>query len=143
MTADQHILIRKTFAKVLPFSAEAAALFYQRLFELNPGLRSLFPADTEHQGRMFIQTLAVIVKSVDRLDQIRPELENLGRRHAGYGARPQDYQTVRAALLWTIGQMAAEIFTSAASEAWTEMFDDVAGIMRAAACETQRARHTA
>lgn len=145
MTADQHVLIRKTFARVLPFSAEAATLFYQRLFELNPDLRPLFPADTEHQGRMLLQTLAVIVKSVDRLDQIRLELENLGRRHANYGARPEDYQTVRDALLWTLSHIAGEIFTPAASEAWAEMFNDVAGIMQTAAAKSDpaHARHTA
>jgi len=44
MTSTQIQLIRQSFAQVAPISEAAAALFYQRLFELDPGLRRLFPA---------------------------------------------------------------------------------------------------
>lgn len=135
MTSAQHKLIRTTFAKVLPFAGEAGSLFYQRLFEINPSLRPLFPANTEQQGRMLIQALAVMVKSVDRLDQIRPELEALGRRHARYGAKTEDYLTVREALLDTLAHLAGKEFSPEAKEAWLRMFDDVARIMQRAAAE--------
>jgi hypothetical protein len=44
MTTTQTELVQASFAKVLPIADEAAALFYGRLFELDPALRPLAAA---------------------------------------------------------------------------------------------------
>ena len=56
------------------------------------------------QRKILMQTLTVVVKSLDKLDQIVPAVQALGRRHAGYGARETHYATVGDALLWTLEQ---------------------------------------
>jgi hemoglobin-like flavoprotein len=80
-----------------------------------------------------MQTLTVVVKSLDRLDQLVPAIEALGRRHAGYGVRPEHYETVGAALLWTLGQGLGEAFTSDVERAWTQAYSTLASVMIAAA----------
>jgi hemoglobin-like flavoprotein len=103
MTPQQIYLVRSTWEQVVPIADTAAQLFYGRLFELKPELRGLFQhADMPEQRRQLIQMLAVGVVSLDKLDTIRPALENLGRRHVDYGVRDHHYDLVGAALLWTL-----------------------------------------
>lgn len=45
MTNEQIELVTESFEKIAPRADEAAALFYRRLFELDPGLRFLFKGD--------------------------------------------------------------------------------------------------
>ena len=42
MTPEQTMLVKSSWEKVLPISDKAAELFYGRLFELDPELKSLF-----------------------------------------------------------------------------------------------------
>jgi nitric oxide dioxygenase len=76
-----------------------------------------------------MQTLTVVVKSLDRLDQLVPAVQALGRRHAGYGVREAHYATVGAALLWTLEQGLGEAFTPAVREAWTTAYGTLASVM--------------
>lgn len=134
MTRTQKSLIRTTWAAVAPMSDQAAALFYARLFELDPELARLFErTNMIQQGRMLMQTLAVVVKSVDDLATIVPAVEALGRRHAGYGVRCQDYATVGSALLWTLETGLGEAFTPAARQAWATAYEILSSVMIAAA----------
>jgi hypothetical protein len=42
MTPESQAYVRDTFAKIVPIAPQAAALFYDRLFALDPTLQSLF-----------------------------------------------------------------------------------------------------
>ena len=134
MTPNQVDLIRTSWASVEPIQDVAGTLFYDRLFELDPALSRLFRnADMAQQKKILMQTLTVVVKSLDRLDQLVPAIEALGRRHAGYGVRAEHYETVGAALLWTLGQGLGEAFTSDVERAWTQAYSTLASVMIAAA----------
>jgi hemoglobin-like flavoprotein len=138
MNPEQLQLVRGTFARVEPISDQAAALFYGRLFELDPSLRSLFRGDMVEQGRKLMQMIAVVVHGLDRLPTIVPGIEALGRRHAGYGVRDGHYTTVGSALLWTLEQGLGPAFTPAVREAWTAAYTLLATVMQRAAAEAAR-----
>ena len=134
MTPSQVDLIRASWTSVEPIQDVAADLFAARLFELDPALGRLFRnTDMAQQKKILMQTLTVVVKSLDRLDQLVPAIEALGRRHAGYGVRPEHYETVGAALLWTLGQGLGEAFTPELERAWTEAYSTLASVMIGAA----------
>ena len=57
MTPEHIALVQRTFADVLPMADAAAALFYERLFTLDPTLRSLFHSDIHEQGRKLMAVL--------------------------------------------------------------------------------------
>ncbi len=134
MTPTQVDMIRTSWTAVEPIGDVAATLFYDRLFELEPALRRLFArTDMDQQKKILIQTLTVVVKSLDRLDQLVPAIEALGRRHAGYGVRAGHYDTVGAALLWTLGQGLGDAFTPELETAWTEAYSTLASVMIGAA----------
>jgi hemoglobin-like flavoprotein len=61
------------------------------------------------------------------------EVAALGRRHAHYGVKDGDYESVGAALLWTLEQVLGEAFTPGMREAWSEAYLLVATVMRRAA----------
>ena len=140
MTPKQQQHIRSTWAAVTPIADQAAALFYERLFTLDPALAILFDGvEMTKQGRMLMQTLAIVVKSIDDLPAIVPAVEALGRRHAGYGVQVRDYPTVGEALLWTLETGLGDRFTPDARRAWAHAYEILSSVMIAAAEDVERA----
>lgn len=133
MTPDQIRLVQESFARVLPVADNAAALFYQRLFMLDPSLEALFKGDMVQQGRMLMQTLALAVRSLEQPAPLLPALEQMGQRHAGYGVSEAHYDTVGSALLWTLEQGLADAFTPAVADAWETAYSLLADVMKAGA----------
>lgn len=135
MTPEQKDLVQTTFADVVPIADTAAKLFYDKLFELDPELKSLFKGDMEEQGRKLMKIIATAVNGLDRLDEIVPVVEDLGKRHVGYGVKDKDYNTVGAALLWTLKQGLDSSFTPEVEEAWTVVYSLLADTMKNAAAK--------
>ena len=109
-----------------------AALFYQRLFELDPDLRRLFKTDMAEQGRKLMAMIGTAVANLGQIETIVPAVRQLGERHAGYGVKDADYETVGAALLWTLEQGLQEAFDPPVREAWTVCYGTLAGVMKQA-----------
>ncbi|MDQ3249053.1 MAG: globin domain-containing protein [Chloroflexota bacterium] len=141
MTPEQKTLVQASFAKVLPIADLAATIFYQRLFELDPSLRPLFKDDMTEQRRALMGILKVAVAGLDRLDELVPTVQGLGRRHAGYGVQDAHYATVGAALLWTLAQGLGDAFTPPVAAAWAAVYTILADTMKAAANEPTQAAH--
>jgi len=80
-----------------------------------------------------MQTLAVVVRSLDQVERLIPALEGLGRRHAGYGVRASHYDTFGEALLWTLRERLDDTFTLELREAWAEAYYTLASVMIGAA----------
>jgi nitric oxide dioxygenase len=133
MTPEQKSLVQQSFGAVAPIAETAAALFYGRLFELDPSLRPLFHGDMATQGRHLMATLAVAVRGLDELATLVPIVQTLGRRHAAYGVRDEHYATVGEALLWTLEQGLGERFTPAVRDAWAAVYHLLASTMQDAA----------
>ena len=79
-----------------------------------------------------MQTLAVVVRGLDRLEGIVPAVEALGRRHTGYGVRSEDFETVGAALLDTLEVGLGDVFTAETRAAWTAAYGLLASVMQEA-----------
>lgn len=130
MTEDQKSLIRASFARIAPDAQAVAALFYDRLFEMDPALRPLFKGDMVAQGQKLMAMIGTAVGNLDRLDAIISAVEQLGARHAGYGVPIRSYETVGAALLWTLEQGLGADYTPQMAAAWTECYATLAGVMK-------------
>jgi hemoglobin-like flavoprotein len=138
MQQEQKQHIRRTFAQIEPIAPVAAALFYGRLFEIAPETRELFRYDLgtpgmARQGAKLMQTLAVAVTHLDDLGAVLPSVEALARRHVAYGVTPAHYDSVEAALLWTLDQGLGDAFTPQVRAAWTELYTTLATAMQRAA----------
>lgn len=136
MTPRQIDLIRASWSAVEPISDAAARLFYDRLFESDPAIKRLFAkTDMQAQRGILMQTLALLVSSLDDFDRVVPVLEALGRVHAGYGVRERHYDTVEAALLWALDRGLGEAFDDETADAWATAYSAVASVMIEAAAD--------
>ena len=136
MTPDQKRFVRETWEQVTPIADTAATLFYDRLFAIDPDLRDLFrETDMAAQRDKLVATLANVVQNLDYLEILVPTIEDLGRRHVGYGVTDAHYDSVGAALLWTLARGLGDSWTPEAEAAWTEAYGTISGIMRRAAAE--------
>jgi hemoglobin-like flavoprotein len=135
MTPHQISLVQKTWALAAPLGDTVTTLFYGRLFELDPSLRSLFKKDLLEQGRSLRVMLSMVIAGLTQLDKLTSTLAACGCRHAAYGVIDSQYGTVREALLWTLGQSLRAIFTAEVREAWIATFELMAGVMKEAAAK--------
>lgn len=132
MNPEQITLVRSSWQLVLPIQDQAASLFYARLFELDPELRVLFKKDMMEQGRKLMSMIGMVVAQLDRLDQLVPAVQDLGRRHGAYGVEDKHYATVGDALLWTLGRGLGAAFNQEVRNAWSEAYTTLAGVMKTA-----------
>ena len=133
MTEAEKNLVKSSFEKIEPVAETVAVLFYARLFEIEPDLRGLFKADLKEQGRKLLLMISMAVKGLDRLDELVPAARALGVRHARYGVEERHYETVAAALLWTLEQVMGAVFTAETRAAWTTVYELLAQTMKDAA----------
>jgi hemoglobin-like flavoprotein len=119
---------------VLPTADSAIELFYRRLFEIDPSTRPLFVRTAmPQQHERLLTALGLVVENAERIDQLTPFLEDLGRRHLRYGVEDRHYDSVGAALLWTLAQGLGPAFTDEVRAAWTITYAIVSDTMRRAA----------
>ena len=133
MTPDMIEHVQNSCQKVKPISETAATLVHGRLFELARSLEKLFSGDMEEQGKKLMTMLGTAVAGLKNLEAIVPAVEALGKRHVGYGVEPAHYETVGAALIWTLSQGLGEAFTDEVETAWVETYNTLATTMKAAA----------
>ena len=132
MSPEQKALVQSSWQHIVPIADRAATLFYDRLFKMAPDIKILFDgADVTRQRRKLVQALTAVVGGLHHLEDLVPEIEALGRRHANYGVRDAHFDSVGAALLWTLEQVLGPKWTSEVREAWTAAYGLIAGVMRA------------
>jgi len=129
------VLVKSSWAKVEPIAATAAELFYGRLFELDPSLKSLFTGNMQQQGAKLMKMIATAIYALDKIETVIPMIQESGRRHVGYGVKDEHYDTVGAALLWTLEQGLGDEFTPKVKEAWIAVYGVLASTMKDAARE--------
>jgi hemoglobin-like flavoprotein len=137
MNHHQITLVQSSFDHVAPIADRAATLFYARLFELDATLRPLFPNDLAAQKAKLMHTLTLVMRGLTNLEKLVPAVEQLGMRHAGYGVQTDHYQTVGAALLWTLEQGLGSLYTAEVAKAWTAAYTLLAGVMQQAAAQVE------
>jgi hemoglobin-like flavoprotein len=133
MTPEQIALVKDSWAKVMPISEQAAELFYGKLFESYPEVQPYFKGDMKDQGRKLMAMINTAVNGLDNLGPLVPAVQEMGKRHAGYGVKDEDYDKVAVSLLWTLEQGLGDAFTPETKEAWTVMYTTVADVMKDAA----------
>jgi hemoglobin-like flavoprotein len=139
VTPSQIKLVQESFSKVAPISDQAAVLFYDRLFEVAPQVRVLFPDEMAEQRKKLMATLAVVVNGLTNLEAVLPAASALAKRHVGYGARPEHYPVVGGALLWTLEKGLGDAWTPELAEAWAAAYGTLSGFMIAEAYGVQAA----
>ena len=125
----QRILVEDSFDLLIGREEEIGTVFYTRLFEIAPELKPLFTGDHKMQATKFLQMLSIAVHHLDAPKMLIPGVQALARRHVGYGTKPEHYQIVGEALLWTLKQTLSAAFTPAVESAWQTTYHMISTVM--------------
>jgi methyl-accepting chemotaxis protein len=122
--------LEASFDLIAPRGDELVDTFYTRLFAAAPAVKPLFAhTDLAHQKTMLLATLVLLRKSLRDLDALVPTLRELGRRHVGYGARPEHYAVVGDTLIGAMAEVAGDAWSDEYTRAWAEALSVVAEAM--------------
>ena len=130
MTPEQVQIIRLTFSQAMSSKDKVGRMFYDRLCEIAPETRPMFKGDIDAQSRKLMDTLALAIGMLRDMPTLVATLQALAKRHVAYGVRDEHYDTVGAALLWTLEKALGSAFTPEARTAWATLYGAVAKIMR-------------
>ena len=133
MDSAKIALVQDSFKKVVPIAGVAADIFYDRVFELAPSVRPMFPDDLRDQKKKLMQMLGTAVTNLHQVDRIAAAIQDMGRRHVGYGVEPAHYDIIGQALLDTLARGLGDDFTPEVRQAWAETYDLIATTMKDAA----------
>jgi hemoglobin-like flavoprotein len=140
MTSKQIELVQNSWQHIVSNVSEAGEIFYSRLFEKNPQLRSMFSTDIKEQSRKLVAIISFAVKKLNNLSEVISDVQALGRRHGKYGVQPSHYVIVADSLLWTLEKGLGDKWNEEIREAWTKLYSTLAEIMINAAKEEPSVR---
>ncbi len=126
-------LVRESYDLVEPIAPQAAAMFYQHLFAVDPSVRPLFRGDMVVQGERLMDMFSKVVGQLGEPETLIPRLQDLGQRHAGYGVHESHYDSARVALLLTLREGLGVAYNEEVEEAWLDVYGEVSKTMKEAA----------
>jgi NAD(P)H-flavin reductase/hemoglobin-like flavoprotein len=129
MAVSDSSLIKESFTVVEPYADKVASYFYARLFIENPGVREMFPPAMDQQRDRLLGAIVRIVQSADRPEFLENFLEQLGRDHRKFGAKPAHYEAVGRALIAALKRYAGDAWTREVENAWVGAYSLAAGTM--------------
>ena len=138
VTPRQVAIVQETFQAIVPVADLVAKKFYNRLFELDDTLRPMFPEDMAPQRAKLIKTLSVAIERLDKIEELLPEIEALGRRHVDYDVKPEQYDIVGEALLGTLERGLGASWNDDVADAWGSVYGALAKTMLQAAAEADQ-----
>jgi hemoglobin-like flavoprotein len=122
--------LEESFDLVAPQGDELMRTFYARLFEAAPSVEPMFAkVDMDRQRQALLNMLVVLRESLRDLDDIVPDLEELGARHAGFGAQPEHYPVVGQVLIGAMSEIAGDAWKPEYTTAWEEAYGVVQNVM--------------
>jgi hemoglobin-like flavoprotein len=133
LSSKQRRLVRESFESAKEYETSILILFYGRLFETAPETRALFKIEIHEQAKKLMDTLGIVIDAIDRFEEMLPYLAELGRKHAAYGVQPYQYERLRTALLWALGQALGLEFNSETRAAWDRLLAAISAPMILAA----------
>ncbi|WP_448529664.1 globin domain-containing protein [Raineya sp.] len=130
MTPQQAEIVKKSFPKVLAGTLSATQTLYDKLFELAPDTRNLFKnTPMERQSQMLVAAIGKLVKSIDNWDSVKPDLEALAKRHAGYGLSPEHFVYFGHAFVHMLKSMYGGEWNNDLEESWKAVYQKISEIM--------------
>jgi nitric oxide dioxygenase len=132
-------LVQSSF-RLLAAKPEAAGMFYERLFEIDPSLRALIRPD----ATKLVDSARLVVSSLRSIERLSPALAAVGRKYAMEGVRDEHYASIGAALVDTLRSMLGRRhFTEEVRNAWLSAYAVVATAMINAVADADTAEMAA
>ena len=126
-------LLRESWALVENRWDRVAGTLYARAFLARPDLRELFPLVLGVRNSTMLRTIIDAALVVDDEERMAARLGGLGRDHRRFGATPEHYDTIGAALVEALRSVAGDAWLPEYERAWLEAYAALVRYMLAAA----------
>jgi hemoglobin-like flavoprotein len=126
-TPEAMAIVRATASAVADRPAALAERFYHHLFDIAPGVRSMFPKDmtaqNERLSRALFDAIRALVDSEAHAARMEQNLHRLGTDHAHrYGVQPMHYPYVGHALVRAVYDVSGD-WAASTSSAWLWVYE--------------------
>lgn len=122
--------VRESWTQVAPIADDAMAAFYANLFKLDKNVAKLFEGtDMVVQGARLARALDLVIQGLGRQDELVVQLQDIGARHANYGASESDFATVGKALIMTLETGLSGKWTKAHEKSWAKAYSFISAEM--------------
>jgi hemoglobin-like flavoprotein len=122
--------LRNSFNSMLGHGEALADVFYADLFAKYPELRALFQsADMRALKKKLLQTLEWVMLNLDRPVDVRVAARELGKKHEGFGVKPEFYPIVRDTLVGAMGKVSGQEWTRELEADWRLSIDLLSALM--------------
>lgn len=129
ISTQQIQLIQTSFSLIQNQSEQFSDLFYQTLFDLNPSVKAIFPADMDAQKRKLSSMINLLVNSCEVYERLTPAFKQLGESHKHLNLTEQDFEIVKQALLVTLEQLCGSSWNLETKQAWAEFYGAIVKAM--------------
>ena len=137
-------LVQTSFAQVLPNANTTAEHFFNYLFERSPELTAILLGSMfkdeglnqlEQHKKRFVSTVQMVMKGLDGVDKLVPNVQEWGRKYANRGLEAQHYETIGDALLWALEQTPGVAMSTDTKHAWRSTYVLLQGIVEESAMD--------
>ena len=136
LPSRQQMLIRRLFDAVKASDKPLAAMFRERLFEIDGRLDRLLFEDEEYLLRESMVIVRALSRNVDRLHKMVPIFRAFGRACAARGIANSDYEKIALVLFWIVRECLGGEFNAEMDAALTALYDQSSREMKDAAYGT-------
>lgn len=132
MASAETIAIVKATVPVLEAHGIAiTSVFYQNMFVEHPELLDIFNKTNQKLGRQqtaLATTVLAAAKHLEHLAVLLPQVTEISHKHRALQILPEHYPIVGKHLIGAIKQVLGEGASDDIIEAWTEAYDEIAGV---------------
>jgi hemoglobin-like flavoprotein len=132
LSPEQLDAVEDSLARIGPRLDDLAGRFYVRLFDLDPNLRGLFPADLASQQAKFSAHLRLVIMAIRDYDEFLAQAAGIAAMHRGRAVGAEGFRVAGTALLAALSDVFAGHWTDGLAEAWQRAYELAAEAVLAA-----------
>ena len=129
ITEAQIKYIKQTWSKLAAKSNALGDALYPKLFAKRPELETLFSVNKSTNSQKIFLFVMMIVTKLDKIENLMEELQNLAKRHVGYGVKIEDFEAFGEAFKESVQEILPAQTPQEALAAWGSLYDTVADAM--------------
>ena len=130
-TAQTIAIVKATVPVLEEHGAAITTVFYENMFVEHPELLDIFNKTNQKLGRQqtaLATTVLAAAKHLEHLAVLLPQVTGISHKHRALQILPEHYPIVGKHLIGAIKQVLGEAANDDIIDAWTEAYDEIAGV---------------
>lgn len=125
MTQEQIEILKSSWTAIKPENKRIGFLLYEKLFSAAPFLRAMFDGDISTQACKMVAVINFVISKLHRLEDIYPDLQDIGAKHRKYQIPEHWYDVVGDCLIDALKAESAMSWSFQIDNAWRDLFSEL------------------